>query len=113
MTQSEYKVIFRQLSSGSELSIILYSHYTCIYGIDSGEGKTQFFEMVGSGVNTGDIEIVSELPVVLATEINFHNILDLQERSIIMVDEAVILNAKTIKKANESQHLIIAITSMA
>ena len=110
MTEKSYRVLFRQISTGNELFIDIYSHYTCIYGVDSGEGKTEFFEIVGSGVNTGDILIESELPFVLATEINFHSILTLSERSIIMVDEALILNDNTIKKANNSKHLIIAIT---
>lgn len=34
MAEKSYRVLFRQLSAGNELFIDIYSHYTCIYGVD-------------------------------------------------------------------------------
>lgn len=105
-----YKVIFRRVSTGEELRIDLYSHYTCICGKDSGEGKTEFLENMGDGLRDGEIEYQADFNLVIADENTFEALLNIEERSIIMIDEMNVLRFKNVAKVNNSQHLIIAIS---
>ena len=105
-----YKVIFRRVSTGEELRIDLYSHYTCICGKDSGEGKTEFLESMGDGLRDGEIEYQADFNLVIADENTFETLLNIEERTIIMIDEMNVLRLKDVSKVNNSRHLIIAIS---
>lgn len=54
-------------SDGKSVNVRLFSHYTCICGKFSGEGKSEFVSLLEDGISTGDISVVSKLPFAIAT----------------------------------------------
>ena len=91
-------------------SIRLYSHYTCIMGKYSGEGKSEFLADVIDGLSDGTVRIDSELPVHIIDVHNLPLVLDLKERCIIIVDELAMLRSNLIKEINKSPHLFLGIS---
>ncbi len=53
-------------SDGKSVNVRLFSHYTCICGKFSGEGKSEFVSLLEDGISTGDISVVSKLPFAIA-----------------------------------------------
>ncbi|MCI9077591.1 MAG: hypothetical protein HFH68_01535 [Lachnospiraceae bacterium] len=97
-------------SDGKSVNVRLFSHYTCICGKFSGEGKSEFVSLLEDGISTGDISVVSELPFAIATAGSLDVILNTPDRSIIMVDEAEMLHSRFLSKINQSKHLFITVT---
>lgn len=105
-----YMVTFKS-SNGSHTSLVLYSHYTCIYGDDSGEGKSYFFDAVVERISQGDITVsVSDgLNFTTADAGSLEAILRLQETHVVMIDELTMLRSNLLDKVNKSKHLFITI----
>lgn len=104
------EICFRRKSDGKELSMTLYSHYSCIMG-DSGIGKTCFFETIAENEVTNEIEIQSDYPIITATVGNLNGILDIPERRIVLIDESNVFGQqqRLMEKLNQSQHLFVCI----
>lgn len=103
-----YEVKFKK---GNEVaSIKLYSHYTCIVGKYSGEGKSEFLAEIAEEVAVGNSVFDSELPVSIADALSLPGILDNPNRQIIIIDELAMLQSNMIKKINNSHHLFIGIS---
>lgn len=108
-----YTVIFKNKENNSSVSINLYSHYTCLYGEFSGEGKSHFFSSVEQGINTNTIEVEvkdSNIGFTLATAATLEAILGNRSRMVIMIDESAMLKSSIINKVNKSKHIFICIT---
>lgn len=97
-------------SDGKSVNICLFSHYTCICGKFSGEGKSEFVSLLEEGISTGDISVVSELPFAIAMAGSIEVLLNTPYRSIIMIDEAEMLHSGFLSKINQSKHLFITVT---
>lgn len=78
-------ISFHRKTDQNNLTIRLYSHYTCIMG-DSGIGKSCFFDTIADNAVTQEIEVQSAYPLVPAT---LDTILDISQRRIIMIDESM------------------------
>lgn len=105
------KVKFIQNDTGKVLELELMSHFTCILGIDSGEGKSWFYDYIADNLPTGQVKIESELPVVVANNTNLFDYFEVPTRSIIFIDEWVLTKfSSQFKIINESQHLFLCIT---
>ncbi|MDE7311867.1 MAG: hypothetical protein K2N87_09695 [Eubacterium sp.] len=104
------KICFIRKSDKKELSITLYSHYSCIMG-DSGIGKTCFFETIAENEVTNEIEVQSDYPIITATVGNLNGILDIPQRRIVFIDESNVFGQQQelMEKINASQHLFVCI----
>lgn len=99
------------VSSDYSYGFTIYSHYTTILGLDSGEGKTWMFETLVEMANDGELELKSEYPVVFVQSANMGDSIDRAERSILIIDEATISrDPLVLRKLNSCKHLIVAIT---
>ena len=107
---NSYKITFTDKISGESSSLELVSKFTCIYGKDSGEGKSEFFSRVEDGINTDSISIDSELPFTLADDATLAAILNTVDRSIILIDEFSFVRSSLVKIINKSKHLFIVIS---
>ena len=98
-------------SKESETSITLYSHFTCIYGRESGEGKSYFVDLLKDGIRTGEISVqVSEnLPFVVADDLTITGVLESKRRLVVLIDELSMLRSSILKRVNESEHLFISV----
>ena len=105
-----YRISFTRIEDDAGLSLELISHYTCIYGKDSGEGKTEFISLVEEGMNDGSIRIDSPIPFAIGSPGNTGALLLNENRQIIMIDESVVLRDELIRQINESRHLFICIS---
>lgn len=105
-----YTVTFRS-NNGSITTLTLYSHYTCIYGDDSGEGKSYFFSLIEERITRGNItvEVSDGLHFTTANEGSLEAILRLPETHVVMIDELTMLQTNLIDKVNKSKHLFITI----
>lgn len=103
-----YEIKF--VKGNQSTSIRLCSHYTCITGKCSGEGKSEFLASVVNGLSDGTVTIESELPVHIMDVHNLPLALAAKERHIIIVDELAMLCSNLIKEINESAHLFIGIS---
>ena len=103
-------IIFYRKADQKSLTIRLYSHYTCILG-DSGIGKTCFFDTIADNAVTQEIEVRSEYPVVPTTAATLETVMDVDERRIIMIDEANVFSQQgnMMNKINCSKHLFLCI----
>lgn len=110
----KYTVTFENIEDDTYTSIELYSHYTCILGKYSGEGKSYFYDYIENGLSDKSVEVSIEGPehveFTLATEASMKAILGNPNRLVILIDEAATFNSKLIKEMNESHHLFICIT---
>lgn len=107
------KVEFRDEKSGQSFDIMLNSHYTCIFGKDSGEGKTEFFNEILTGLSEETVKVISEYPfycIDIQGMSSLEPILNNPERSIYLLDEASVLKENHIVRMNRSKHLFIMIT---
>ena len=104
----EYIVKFIKDDNVTEL--VLRSHYTCIYGEYSGEGKSEFISAVEEGMADGSVKVISELPVNIATATSIDGVLGNPELRIIIIDEIAMLKDEYITKINKSKHLFIGIS---
>ena len=103
-----YTVKFKR---GSEMtSITLYSHFTCIIGKYSGEGKSEFIAALLQEVQMGNDVFESELPVVIADAASLSGVLGNPNRQIIIIDELAMLRGKLLAEINRSKHLFIGIS---
>ena len=114
MELNEVIVEISNKETGSVSKIKLFSHYTCLYGKDSGEGKTKFYASIEDGLaqDTMEVKIIGDdsLKFTLATAGSIRAILDNREnRYVILMDESTMLKDDIIKKINESHHLFIGI----
>ena len=108
-----YTVTFRNVSLGIQSTITLYSHYTSIYGNNSGEGKTHFIEMVKQGMSVGDISVdVQPKGRFAIADASFLDALlsNTNELLVILIDELSMLRSEKIKEINKSSHLFIAVS---
>ena len=48
-----------------EYGFYIYSHYTTILGLESGEGKTWLFDSLAERYNEGIVSIEASYPVIL------------------------------------------------
>ncbi len=71
-------------SDGKSASLRLFSHYTCICGKFSGEGKSEFVALLKDDISTGDVSVVSRLPFAIATAASLEVLLDIPGRSVII-----------------------------
>ncbi len=112
-------VTFSSLVNGSSVSIVLYSRFTCIYGEESGEGKSHFFSVLEEGL--GNSGLAPSLKVDISNpEFGFtmaygesdfeHAVMVTKRKNIILVDEASVALGKFQSLVNESQHIFICIT---
>lgn len=103
------KIIFRR--SGEQPVVLeLFSHYTCIVGDYSGEGKSEFVAMVEDGISDDSVIIEADYPVDIANAGSLEGLLGNPERRIIIVDELAMLKSSILTKVNKSQHLFIGIS---
>lgn len=112
-------VTFTSLIDNSSLSITLYSKFTCIYGIDSSEGKTQLYDVIAEG-RTGALDGEVTISVSVSnpsykftqeTGASIEAVLGRKdEKYIIMVDEYSILSGEMISKAKKSEHVFLCVT---
>lgn len=107
---TNHQISFKQITTGKVIEMTLYSHYTCIYGKDSGEGKTEFFSLIEDGINTEEIEVISDLPFTIATAATLNAILEIPNRTIIMIDESVALQKQLMTQMNNSKHVFVCIS---
>lgn len=101
---------FYRKKDHKSLTIRLYSHFTCILG-DSGIGKTCFFDTIADNAVTQEIEVQSEYPVVPTTAATLETVLEVEDRRIIMIDEANVFSqqGEMMNKINQSKHLFLCI----
>lgn len=107
------KIEFKDEKSGQSFDIMLNSHYTCILGKDSGEGKTEFFNEILTGLSEGTVKVNSEYPLYCIDIQGMSSpepILNNPDRSIYLLDEASVLKGNYIAQMNKSKHLFIMIT---
>lgn len=106
-----HRVEFISNINGSKVSINVYSHYTCLYGEYSGEGKTYLLDYIREGRNTGEIEVVvpKGYGFAIADEGSIDLALSNPNPFVIMIDEASALQENVIKKLNKSKHIIICV----
>lgn len=103
-------ITFYRKTDHKSLSIRLYSHYTCILG-DSGIGKSCFFDTIADNAVTQEIEVHSQYPLVPTTAATLETVLEVEERRIIMIDEANVFSQQghMMNKINRSKHLFLCI----
>lgn len=104
----EYKVYFRK--GNEETNITLYSHYTCIIGKYSGEGKSEFLAELANEIAEGNKVFESELTVSIADAASLPGILNNPNRQIVIIDEMAMLQRDVIARINESHHLFIGVS---
>lgn len=97
--------------STKTIELELTSHLTCITN-DSGKGKTCFLQRLLDNVLVNDILIESEYPVEIVDLNTIHLALNQEDRRIIIIDEANVLNSKAniIKQVNSSKHLFVCVS---
>lgn len=112
-----YNVVFTNTNDGTSTSIQLYSHYTCVYGYDSGEGKTKFIDFISRGMSTGELKIDVVSPFgenagfALMRDDVLTPLLEVATRRFIyIVDEATMFKSGKIKDFNNSMHLFIVVS---
>lgn len=94
-----------------EYGFFIYSHYTTILGLNSGEGKTWLFDTLSERYNEGIVKIEAKYPIIFANTVNLLSLLKTEERSVIFVDEISInKSSQYLKEINFSKHFIVAIT---
>lgn len=104
------KVRVRLTGPGYDFSIDLFSKYTSILGVDSGEGKTWLFETVQSHKLQNRLKIECEYPVIFPSITEIGELLLLNEPTVIFCDE---INVNLLNDLQEriinSPHLIVSI----
>lgn len=105
------KTIVKFSYNGDTIQMELTSHLTCITN-DSGSGKTRFLQRLLDNSTVNDIVIESEYPVEVVDLTTVHLVLDRNDRRIVIIDEANVLNSKAniINQINKSKHLFICIS---
>lgn len=97
--------------NGDEIIINLYSKFTCIIGDNSGEGKTEFYQQLYYRELNEDIEIVADYNVMMADSMQtLVDILKIDTKSIIIVDELAMIKWNIMDVINNSKHLFICIS---
>lgn len=89
----------------------LYTHYTIIEGIDSGEGKSWLFETLQQDYVEGLTSVECNYPVVFGDVATIEDSLNRTEVSVIFVDEIMVSKDNQLRRNLDlSKHLIVAIT---
>ena len=89
----------------------LYTHYTIIEGIDSGEGKSWLFETLQQDYVEGLTSVECNYPVVFGDIATIEDSLNRTEVSVIFVDEIMVSKDNQLRRNLDlSKHLIVAIT---
>lgn len=112
MKMNKVVVTFTQKESGKTLVISCVSHFTCVFGKESGEGKSEFFSVVEEGIADGSVTISVEpkMNFTVATPATLEAILRNEDRQVIFIDESSVLQSSLLKKINKSKHVFINIT---
>jgi len=94
-----------------DLTFTLYSHFTCILGIESGEGKSFLFDTLRERMATSELTVRAMYPVVVLDSDNLSLILRESERHIVLIDEVTVnKNSNLLSELNRSKHLFVVIT---
>lgn len=107
-----YEVKFESTLDGSSTSIKLYSHFTCIYGKDSGEGKSYFYDVIEEGISTGSIKVTVDdknVSFTTATGGSLDAVLSSPTKLVILMDEIAMVNPDNVGKINNSKHMFIGV----
>lgn len=104
------KIQIRLKGPSYDFELGLYSHYTLIEGIDSGEGKSWCYDTLRADFSDGLLSIECAYPVVFADELSLTEVLDRKELAVIFVDEIVANKNSFRHLIDETKHLILAIT---
>lgn len=98
-------------------SIKLISHFTTVYGIDSGEGKSWLFDMLIRMRAANELQITcigtegESYDVVFASLDTFKELLEQEARKVIIVDEIFInKSSELLKLVNSCSHFLVVIT---
>lgn len=100
-------------NNGSSVSLNLYSHFTCIYGKDSAEGKTHFVGFIERSVSNKLITVLvnnEERKFAVATDLSLDGLLLASEMLVILIDEVTLYNYESLSRINKSKHAFIVIT---
>lgn len=102
----EIRFLFKEHSFG----INVVSKFTCFVGNNSGEGKTELFQLIEDSIQNASLQIQSPVPVSIATPATIEALLELPTRHIFIMDEFAVLRQGILRKIQNSQHLFICIT---
>lgn len=98
-------------------SVKLISHFTTIYGVNSGEGKSWLFDLLIRMRAANEIKITCEngiggfYDVLFASLDSFQELLEQDGRKVIIVDEIFINKSSgLLKLINTCKHLLVVIT---
>lgn len=106
-------VSFISKINGSKTSIRLYSHYTCIYGAESGEGKSYFISIIEDGLSTDTLYVEisdSSLQFAIADAMSLPLAFTNSSRYVILIDESSMLKDNIVQQVNKSKHLFICVS---
>ena len=108
MNKLEIEFVGRKDNTGS-VKIELHSKFTCIYGKDSGEGKTKFIEIIREGIIQEDIEVLTPQGYTfqIIDEINLNLVID-SKNMIVMIDEMDMV--RNMGLINKSRCIFIAVS---
>lgn len=112
-----YTLYVKSKDSAVLFSLPLISHLTTIYGVNSGEGKSWLFDLLVRMRAANELEITCEnsngdfYDVLFASLDSFQELLEQEDRKVIIVDEIFINKSSDILKLiNTCKHLLIVIT---
>lgn len=112
-----YTLYVKSKDSAVLFSFQLISHFTTIYGVNSGEGKSWLFDLLIRMRAANELEITCEnssgdfYDVLFASLDTFQELLEQKERKVIIVDEIFMNKSSAILKLiNTCKHLLVVIT---
>lgn len=107
------KVTFIKREDNSSVSVTLYSHYTCLYGKESGEGKSYFVSLISMLISTDQMDVVisdESLSFTIASSDSIRAIVENRsKRYVILIDETSMLSVGALVELNKSNHIFICV----
>lgn len=107
------KVTFIRKEDNSSTSVTLYSHYTCLYGKESGEGKSYFVSLVSMLINSGQMDVVISDKSLSFTIANADSVMAVigneKQRYVVLIDESSMLSINALSELNKSKHIFICV----
>lgn len=101
---------FEHRDPGKTIEIELLSKFTCINGRNSGEGKSEFLVELEQGIQLGEISCNLGDHFAIADAGSINALLQLTERTVIMMDETITLQSQILVKMQKSRHVFVCIT---
>ncbi len=101
---------FEHRDRAKTIELELLSKFTCINGRNSGEGKSEFLVELEQGIQLGEITCNLGDYFAIADAGSINALLQLPQRTVIMMDETITLQTDILMKMQKSRHVFVCIT---